>query len=1147
MSDANSEGRDESDPPSFSAEIDALCDRFEADWKARAPGTPGRRPQIQDYLCQVPEPARANLFRHLLALELHYRKAAGETPELAQYRERFPDYLAAVADAFPTIDSRAATDRPALQAGLPPSPHALHIRCPHCRNAIEVLDDRPLAEIVCPSCGSNFSLVGDEALAFQSEGGSLHRRQAFGHFELIEQLGAGAFGAVWKAKDTQLDRMVALKIPRKGQLSPEEAEKFVREARAAAQLQHPGIVSVYEVGREGETLYIVSEFVEGLSLADWLTGQRPNYRESAELCVKIADALHHAHEHGVIHRDLKPSNVMLDRKGEPHVMDFGLAKREAGEITMTVEGQIMGTPAYMSPEQAKGEGHTADRRSDVYSLGVILFELVTGERPFRGNVRMLLVQVAGDEPPSPRKLDSRIPRDLETVCLKCMEKDPGRRYATAQEFANDLRHFLAGEPINARPVSGPERLWRWCKRQPVIAGLGSAVAISMLLGTLLSSSFAISAIAQREKAEKQLLRSERLLYSSGIASALREWEANNFIAAWQHLDACRSDFRGWEHDYVYTLFTKNQRTLRGHGCSVFDVAFSPDGKRFASVGWDQNLKIWDAATRQVTRTIATTGCDRIAFSTDGQRIVGGHWGGWLRMWDVASGQIMRTFTGHSGANCAVLSPDGKWIVSGHQDNTLKLWDAMSGQERFTLKGHTSSVSSVAFSSDGKRIVSGTFNNTLKVWDAMSGREILTLKGQGSGTFSPDGKKIVSGGPDNTLKVWDAASGDELLTLKGHTDGVWSVAFSPDGKRIVSGSRDNTLRVWDATTGKEIITLRGHAAAVSGVAFSPDAKHILSGSYDERVKIWDPTVRPGTPTLAGHAGPVTCVAFSPDGMRLVSASEDGTLKIWDVTSEAETLTLKGHAGGVWFASFSPDGKRIVSAGKDKTLKVWDATTGRTIFTLEGFTGEEHNNRVLNVGFSPDGKWIRSCNGAGPFLLRVWDAATGNEAPSMKRFIAGVPSMAFSPDGRSIVSGSSRNAVVWDATSGRQTLALEGLAGQLESVAFSPDGKRIVGAGNRRLQVWDAASGKELLAFRGHNGQILCLAFTPDGKRIVSGGEDKMLRIWDATSGLEVLTLKGHADGGGLGKVLSVAVSPDGKRIVSAGDDKIVKIWEATDSQ
>ena len=333
----------------------------------------------------------------------------------------------------------------------------------------------------------------------------------------------------------KLDRVVAVKIPRKGQLDREETEKFLREARAAAQLQHPGIVSVHEVGIEGQTVYIVSDFIQGLSLEKWLAGQRPTSRQAAALGIRIAEALHHAHEHGVIHRDLKPGNIMIDTAGKPHVMDFGLAKCEAGEITMTVEGQIMGTPAYMSPEQAKGEGHRVDRRTDVYSLGAVLFELLTGERPFRGNVRMLLKQVVEDEPPSLRKLEARVPRDLETITLKCMEKDPAHRYATAHEAADDLRHYLAGEPIHARPASRPERLWRWCNRQPVVAGLASAIVLLLLLGTAVSSYFAITATVQRNRAdvkaaEAQAEKKNALAEKSKAQVAERESQSQRLTA-----------------------------------------------------------------------------------------------------------------------------------------------------------------------------------------------------------------------------------------------------------------------------------------------------------------------------------------------------------------------------------------------------------------------------------------------------------------------------------------------------------------------------------------------------------------------------------------------------------------------------------------
>lgn len=334
----------------------------------------------------------------------------------------------------------------------------MQVACPHCQQRTLLANGQSLATIPCDHCGATFDIAAQKVYHRPHQSGRI------GHFELLQQIGSGSFGKVWKARDIKLDRIVAVKVAMRGRVEGQEAESFLREARAAAGLSHPGIVTVLEVGSEGEDFYLVSDYIDGVSLKDWLNDHEPSERESARICADIADALQHAHERGVIHRDLKPSNIMIDAEGKVYLMDFGLAKREGGDATLTLPGDLVGTPAYMSPEQAKGDGHVADKRSDIYSLGVILYRLLTGELPFRGHERMLMMQVLLDEPVKPRALNDLISRDLEMICLTAMNKEPSRRYPTAAAFAEDLRRFLNAEPVKARPVGVLARLWLWARK-----------------------------------------------------------------------------------------------------------------------------------------------------------------------------------------------------------------------------------------------------------------------------------------------------------------------------------------------------------------------------------------------------------------------------------------------------------------------------------------------------------------------------------------------------------------------------------------------------------------------------------------------------------------------------------------------------------
>jgi WD40 repeat protein/tRNA A-37 threonylcarbamoyl transferase component Bud32 len=1110
--------------------IDQVCNRFEAAWQT---GTP----RIEDFIEGWGEPERGALLRELVLIDLEYRRAQGEECRAEEYCARFP-----------ALDLSDADDDGPRRA----SPPAEELTVEVAASAL------PRPEAVPP-------------LAALAAG----MPQLFGDYELLEEIARGGMGVVYKARQKSLQRVVALKMILAAHLaSPAEVQRFRAEAEAVASLDHPHIVPIYEVGECDGQYYFTMKLIEGGNLARQLAAGVHSPHAAAALTATVARAVHYAHQRGILHRDLKPANILLDSGGEPHVTDFGLARRLDGSARLTQPNAIVGTPAYMAPEQASGGGQQLTTAADVYALGAILYELLTGRPPFQAATPLdTVLQLLSDEPVPVRRLQPAVPRDLETVCHKCLEKDPTKRYASAEALAEDLRRFGQGEPVTARPVGVLGRSVRWARRHPAVAGLlvlVVAVAAMGLGGILWAYGQAVRqrdlargesarADAKAEEARQREAQARQQEYVAQIGRADAQLQAGDHAGAHQVLHSAAVDLRGWEYAYLRRRTEGTPLTLRGHTNWVNSVAYSPDGTRLASASMDGTINIWDARTGAELLTLrghTPQPATSVSYSPDGTRLASASVDtsqlgklGEVKVWDANSGTELLSLRDAGG--CVSYSPDGRRLASAANDDTIKVRDARSGAELLCLRGHTAPVLSVCYSPDGSRLASASEDKTVKIWDAKSGAKLAWLRDHTDKVtavcYSPDGSRLASASHDGTVKVWDARTGAAVAILRGHAWPILSaVRYSPDGTRLASASWGGTVKVYDSRSGLEVATLRGPGGAVTSLSFSPDGTRLASASADRTIQLWDGRSGAEVGTRGGHTGPVTSVCYSPDGLRLASASHDKTIMVWDTRTGTEVATLRGHTQEVHAVVYSPDGTRLASASLDGTVKLWDTQSRRCLHTFEG-----HTHWVLSVCFSPDGTRLASAGGelGKSGEVKIWDARSGAAVPTLGGHTNIVFSVCYSPDGTRLASAARDNTIkLWDATSGAELATLRGHTSPVTWVSYSPDGSRLASASfDATVKLWDVQSRDEVATLHGHGNWVTAVRFSPDGRRLASLTQDGAVKFWDSHSGAELLSLRGSINTWTY-PVSPLCFSPDGSRLASASWDRDreraeVKVWDA----
>lgn len=963
-------------------------------------------------------------------------------------------------------------------------------------------------------------------------------------YQILREIHRGGQGVVYQAVQKSTKRRVAIKVMREGPFAgPHERSRFEREVQILAALQHPHIVSVLDSGEASGNFYFTMDYISGDALDQYVKQRNLPVDDILRLFVNVCEAVNAAHLRGIIHRDLKPANIRVDTEGEPHILDFGLARVALGALTdasrpqmMTVTGDFVGSPPWAAPEQAEGLPHLIDVRTDVYALGVILFQMLTGRFPYdvTGNVLEVLERIRIAEPVKPSTLRRGIRDEVETIVLKCLAKERDRRYQSAGELARDIRHYLDGEPIEAKRDSTLYVLRKTLRRYRV------PVAVTLAFMMLLSVSLVVSvslwfqaeenfraaeegrqaaiearqfadtktreAEASAQAAEASAREARRRLYSRQMALAQQALETGSGSLKDLLLE-CPAEFRGWEWYRLAALADRSRITVKQAG-EAPSAIFSPDGNWVASVGANPILKLWDARTGQIAHAVDNPGYNAqwVSFSSAGDRIaLCGHQQDFLEVWDLSAWRQLWALA--LRARCAVFEPTGKRIAVGMFSGEILILESNTGEEYQVLNGHDQFVDSLAYSADGRWLASASYDGTARIWDTESGESLHTLRGHGSRVFtvafSPDNRYLASSGEDQTVRIWDPGTGREQAVLRGHTLAVNTVAFSPDGSRLCSGGRDGTVRLWNPNTGEALSILRGHSRSIRRVAFNPDGQSILSAARDGTIKIWETVPTPDERVFYASEQGISSLAFSANGEQLLATGK-GAILVWDVATGRRLESVDTGADPDMTASDRLHRLRFDSEG---LLYVEDVATGHA----RKVQHEDHKIRVAH--FRPDGGRFATCCACG--MLQTWDAPTGKLLVNLQSESSDFDDFAYSPDGKRIATCSQSVMRLWDAET------LETLGPEVEhpniiqDIAFTPDGSRIVTAGWTDIRVLDAETGDLLLVFGAAKSYLYHrLAISPDGRTIAAstGRIDlgpRTIKIWEAADPRE---FEGHSPWG-----------------------------------